>query len=1156
MAIASVASLLDLLRQLQLLEPEQIAELDRISGTRFTDARGLAGELVRRGWLTPYQVNQLFQGRGQQLILGSFVLLERLGEGGMGQVFKARHRKLGRIVALKLIRKQRLDNPDAVRRFRREIEAASKLTHPNIVLALDADEVNDTHFFAMEYVEGIDLAKYIKQQGPLPVETACAYIRQAALGLQHAYERGMVHRDIKPHNLLLTAQTSTIKVLDMGLARLHSETRQEKSSTSLTEEGAVMGTPDYIAPEQARDSRSADIRADLYSLGCTSYFLLTGQVPFPGGSLLEKLFRHQTEPPRSLLEFRPDLPRPVSAVIHRLLAKNPRDRFQTPAEFIAALDAAQDPSAALAAVPVDTTAQPETVSLPATHSILNKGRPHLEQVKARQAVAGDSETLSPGSITSPFADLRPNAKRAERIERPAEQETAGKRVLLYSAAGGCALLALVLILVSFFRRGSTDHSAPETAPSSVGESARTEASEKEWKALLARGKATGADRTKLRNEVIAFGRRHAGTRSAREAAEWLKRLPSPLDRWTVTPLSPLQKLEGQPKELLTVLGDHRSWVGHAGGGSRMYVQHSSDGRWLACNTGDGTIRLLNPDDLTVKAVLKAEEPQGPFDFRRDGKRIVTSGRTSVVLWDLSGDHPQQIRAIKGFPGSVGPIALSPDGKRLAIPCGTEPPTVRLWDISGEPKEIAVLRGHTSGICKPAFAPDGKTLATGSADKTIHIWDLSTEQPRERAILDDHTYWVVSVTFSPDGKLLASSGQHDNTVRLWDMTVAQPKELTGGQWLSEATNDTAFSPDGKRLACGFWGGEWRLWDVLDRQLRPIAQVPDHSTIVWAVSFAPDGRTLATASRDGTVHLWSVQELPPRQRMVGPGHGQPITGLGFTPDDGTLVSLSGDGTARLWDVLALRERERISLPVQLGHVSGALHPDGRTLVTSDSSNKRVYWDIASGKELRSVPGRGWRMAFRPDGKMLVGTTDDYTVTFWDAESGQIKRIERGEPNVAMLAVAISPDGRRVAVSDNRGFIHLWNTGDTREHRSCKTPEGCASVLSFSTDSKTLAAAGKDGRMRLFDVTSCRERASLPAHEKDTTFLAYSLDGKQLISAGMDGRILLRDTSDDREQRLLKMPVPITAAALTGDGRHLAVGHVDGTISVLRLAAPSAQ
>ncbi len=333
MPVDSVAELAECLRRSRLLELAQLHELAHALQSLFPGPRELARELVRRGWLTPHQVNQLFQGRGEELLLGSYVLLEKLGEGGMGQVFKARNWKLGRVVALKLIRKERLGNPDAVRRFHREVRAASQLDHPHIVRALDAGEERGTHYFAMEYAEGTDLARLVKEGGPLPVDRACDCARQAALGLQHAFERGLVHRDVKPHNLLLT-KGGVVKVLDMGLARLGQE---GDTSGTMTQEGAIMGTPDYVAPEQTLDSHRVDVRADLYSLGCTLYFLLTGKVPFPGGSLGEKLMKHQLREPVPVEERRPGLSPSVAAVVRKLMAKRPEDRFQTPAEAAAAL---------------------------------------------------------------------------------------------------------------------------------------------------------------------------------------------------------------------------------------------------------------------------------------------------------------------------------------------------------------------------------------------------------------------------------------------------------------------------------------------------------------------------------------------------------------------------------------------------------------------------------------------------------------------------------------------------------------------------------------------------------------------------------------------------------------------------------------------------
>jgi serine/threonine protein kinase len=332
MMSAATDAFLVALRQHHVLEP---AQLDELAHVAHLEPKAFAAELIRRSWLTPYQANQVLGGRARNLLLGSYVLLERLGEGGMGAVFKARNWKLGRVAALKLIRKERLANEDAVRRFRREIRAAAQLTHPNIVHAFDADEVDGTHFLVMEYVAGRDLDRLVKERGPLSVAAACDCVRQAALGLQHAHERGLVHRDIKPANLLLTEQ-GVVKILDMGLAHLSESTADEGTST-LTEEGMVMGSLDYIAPEQVANSHDVDIRADLYSLGCTFYYLLAGRAPFPPCNPVEKLFKHRYEQPPPLAKWRADVPPSVAAVVVRLMAKLPSDRYQTSAELAAVL---------------------------------------------------------------------------------------------------------------------------------------------------------------------------------------------------------------------------------------------------------------------------------------------------------------------------------------------------------------------------------------------------------------------------------------------------------------------------------------------------------------------------------------------------------------------------------------------------------------------------------------------------------------------------------------------------------------------------------------------------------------------------------------------------------------------------------------------------
>jgi transglutaminase-like putative cysteine protease len=262
-------------------------------------------------------------------------VLRLLGAGGMGAVYLAQHALMDRPVALKTIKAGLLADPAALARFRQEVKLAARLAHSNIVAAHDADLVGGLHFLVMEFVEGVSLAELVGRRGPLPVAQACAAVRQAALGLQHAHEQNLVHRDIKPGNLMRTA-AGQVKILDFGLARL-AQRPDQADDEGLTGTNVIMGTGDYIAPEQTHDSHSVDIRADIYSLGCTLYFLLTGRPPFPGGSFLDKIIRHATDTPPPLAALRPEVPAALAAVVERMMAKRPADRFQTPAEVAEAL---------------------------------------------------------------------------------------------------------------------------------------------------------------------------------------------------------------------------------------------------------------------------------------------------------------------------------------------------------------------------------------------------------------------------------------------------------------------------------------------------------------------------------------------------------------------------------------------------------------------------------------------------------------------------------------------------------------------------------------------------------------------------------------------------------------------------------------------------
>jgi len=493
--------LLDWLGKNSFLPANRIEELRPLLPT-YADGHAFAKELIRRDLLTPYQVNQILQGKGDQLTVGANRLLERLGEGAMGQVFKAWNTRLGRVVAVKMIHKNHVANKRATERFQREVAVAGELIHPNIVLVRYADELDGKSYLVMDFIEGEELSKRVKRNGPLSITDAVEFTRQAALGLQHALEHRVVHRDIKPGNLMLVTgslvssgvvsgaaqaqvqespltthhspltthspptthhsppTTHLIKILDFGLARFESETYQ---SSRLTYAGNVLGTVDYIAPEQAKDAHAADIRADIYSLGCTLFYLLAGAAPFPGNTVAEKITARTKGDPPSVRQQRPEVPTKLDAVLQRMMARDPDARYQTPLEVAQALapfaqptcDEATDAAAQTArqmaqAIPVTA---PLPAGIPIVHAVpLSSAAALPDGVPVVQAVAVATAFVplaTPVEVALPTA--QPRAKTA-----PAPPSNKRHLVL---AAGLIALLAASIILIVTLRRGGRDNAA-------------------------------------------------------------------------------------------------------------------------------------------------------------------------------------------------------------------------------------------------------------------------------------------------------------------------------------------------------------------------------------------------------------------------------------------------------------------------------------------------------------------------------------------------------------------------------------------------------------------------------------------------------------------------------------------------------------------------
>lgn len=296
------------------------------------DSLSFAKALVKEGMLTPFQVKRLLAGRREGFFIGKYRLLDVLGQGGMGRVYLAEQITMKRAVALKLIRFGDHENPTILVRFAREARAAAKLRHPNITQAFDFDQAGDYHYIAMEFIEGVTLQDWIQKTGVMPWAQAAYYMAQASSALEHAHQAGLVHRDVKPGNMMVDV-AGALKLLDLGLVNVPTE----DDSLTLAQRDMILGTADYVAPEQAINSHTVDIRADLYSLGGVFYYLLTGRPPFSGKSAAQKIIAHQTEELRPLSEVAPEVPKRLADVVHKLMAKKAEDRYQTPTELLQTL---------------------------------------------------------------------------------------------------------------------------------------------------------------------------------------------------------------------------------------------------------------------------------------------------------------------------------------------------------------------------------------------------------------------------------------------------------------------------------------------------------------------------------------------------------------------------------------------------------------------------------------------------------------------------------------------------------------------------------------------------------------------------------------------------------------------------------------------------
>jgi WD40 repeat protein len=698
-----------------------------------------------------------------------------LGGGGMGTVYMAEHRLMEGSVALKVIHRRFTANPAVADRFRREIKAAARLSHPNIVTAYDAEQAGDTHFLVMEFVEGQTLTEYLRQRGPLPVHEACAYARQAALALQHAHERGMVHRDVKPDNLMLVLPAAgasdaigTVKVMDFGLASLLDS---QATATPLTGTDVVLGTADYMAPEQILRAHDAEPRSDIYSLGCTLYRLLTGRVPYPCEKPVDKMIAHLEQPPAPLAELRPDAPAALAAVLQRMLAKDPDERYGTAAEVAAALEpfaranqAADRGRTELSEkTPVHGPSRRWFVIATAMLLFLVAG--FLGSAVYR--IATDKGELV---IETDNEDVEVVVSKNGEVVKIIDTKS-GKHVTLKSGDYELALkegpegLKLSPVKMTL-KRGETVLARIERVP-----------------------KPPADDKV---GEVRCFEGHNAEVWSVALSADGRLALSTGNDHtvrlWNLATGEQLHCFEGQ-------VGDF------------VFVAFSPDSRTAFC----GNLNCVRRWDVASgKELPPLRDDMGrvrSLAISGDGQKLLAGGTKAVVLWDLqTGTRLQRLDRSD----YVHCAALSPDTTRILTGADEgRTPVLRLWDANTG-KEIRRFEGHRTKINNVVFSPDGRLCVSGGwgGDNAVRVWDVATGQELRRIPTRAS---LEGLAFLPDGQRVLGS-LADNTLYLWD--VRNGEQLHAFQGHTASVMSVAVSRDGRYALTGSRDGTLRLWRLPD------------------------------------------------------------------------------------------------------------------------------------------------------------------------------------------------------------------------------------------------------------------------------------------------------------------------------------------------------
>jgi serine/threonine protein kinase/WD40 repeat protein len=1123
-------TLLERLRDSELLSAEQLSELASRKEAGSADPRALAKLVYERGWLTRYQINQIAAGRGKELHIAQYVILDRLGEGGMGQVLKARHAHMDRLVALKVVRKEKLSSATAIERFFKEVQAAARLTHPNIVIAFDAGKAGNTHYFSMEFVDGMDLAQLVRKNGPLSVRQACDFIRQAALGLEHAHEKGMVHRDIKPSNLLVTRGNSpVVKVLDMGLARLGDSFEKERG---LTKMGQVIGTPDYLAPEQAIDARNVDIRADIYSLGCTLFYLLTGRTPYHAESLAELLLKHQMEAAPSLREVRPDAPPALEALLGRMMAKKPEQRPATPAVVVAALEplARGERGAETTALVVPPVPPPPSID-DAWASLTEEGEGLIARAPLRSGRDRTRDTI------------------AEAPRRRRDHDKPDRAPLLIGAgigAGALLLLMTIFTAVLMSRSGDSDN------PKKIVQFDRDKGGKSNEDGDLDPNAQEKGGKDKNKENIVE-----------QKNPEPKPPVPEP-GQPAPGPGQPDPTKKVPNPRFVGARQGHVALEGHTGAVLPLAV--SPNGKLAA--SADVNKRVIVWDLVAEKELYRFDnvEPAGSImslAFSGDGSRLVGAGPVNYHEWDLATGKETTHRA----PG--GGVFLSPNAK-TALRFGSEPDKsfLEIWDV-----DAGTLKSRIDWVKTPsmhAFDRTGNQLVVVGTDGNIVLIDLKDGKPvARRSIIINARTAPTAVCFGPDENELLI-GRRDGFVYRVPLKDGAPGERIERRMIGPVRTIT-LSADGKTFLATCMDNDVHKLEVATRPI--VDNYHAHTTPPSRALYCLEGKKAVSADGAGTVMLvnldkpssWSV---PPGKRRPRPtdkppvkppdkppvvdaapfsGHTDTVRSIAVSRDSKYLVSGSDDSSVRLWNAATGKQVHAFSM----SRGAMAIHSvcfsrDGSTVLAVGDSANFYAWETESGKMLQhffiGTKGPAASVDISPDGEDFAVTAGEgftglrvFNNKVWRASYNRVRRV----PGVDVNCVVSVNKGSLFALGYNDGAVRIADVRGSIPEFKLILPvwhKGPILALTYAPKTEVLLSGGMD---KLIYLTSLKAGAKptrrfLKGHEGPVTSLAVSPDGKQVVSGSKDKTIRVWDLTSRKQLFKFTVDDPVFSVAFAGDGR----------------------